>query len=69
MEAFFLFHREVTSQLQECHTNVQQAKKEWEETARFFGEDDEYFKVKTSEDFFKSVFTFNEAVRKAEKST
>lgn len=49
--------------------NIQNAKREWEETARFFGEDDEYFKNKTSEDFFKGIFTFIEAVRKAEKST
>lgn len=40
----------------------------WEDTARFYGEDNEYFKTKNSEDFFKNLFVFNEAVKKAEKS-
>lgn len=56
------------TKITESGEKVNEAKKSWEGAARLYGEDDEYFKTKTSEDFFKNIYTFVETVKKAEKS-
>ena len=38
--------------------------KTFSDTAHFFGEDDDYLKTKSSEDFFKTVYSFSELVKK-----
>lgn len=68
MNRFQFFYDESSKKCLEIDRLVQDTKNEYEQTARFYGEDDNFFKHKTSDEFFRNIFNFVDAVRKAEKS-